>query len=180
MGLRFRSRWSSTRGVIVRSGFVCSGTWMTLGNSITATKMQLSVGFTRAMPSTNPDGFRTLLAYCTTLVGRLREQSFPNGRNRFDTGTSILMTRRWPNASARFVQRTRSFGRGSRTPSPTPCSEQQHGSMRIRPCEENGSVLARAVVSNAAIQRFSAGRVFENRVGRSTSSSHLRVLCCRV
>ncbi|HET8994794.1 MAG TPA: DUF4274 domain-containing protein [Rhodococcus sp. (in: high G+C Gram-positive bacteria)] len=34
----------------------------------------------------DPDGFRTLLAYCTTLVDRLREQSFPNGRNRFDTG----------------------------------------------------------------------------------------------
>lgn len=34
----------------------------------------------------DPDGFRALLAYCNTLVERLREQSFPSGRNRFDTG----------------------------------------------------------------------------------------------
>lgn len=34
----------------------------------------------------DPDGFRTLLAYCTTLVDRLQEQSFPIGANRFDTG----------------------------------------------------------------------------------------------
>ncbi len=34
----------------------------------------------------DPDGFRTLLAYCTILVERLRAQGFPNGANRFDTG----------------------------------------------------------------------------------------------
>lgn len=34
----------------------------------------------------DPDSFRTLLAYCTTLVDRLREQRFPTGANRFDTG----------------------------------------------------------------------------------------------
>lgn len=34
----------------------------------------------------DPDSFRTLLAYCTTLVDRLRQQSFPTGANRFDTG----------------------------------------------------------------------------------------------
>lgn len=34
----------------------------------------------------DPDGFHTLLTYCTTLVKRLREASFPIGQNRFDTG----------------------------------------------------------------------------------------------
>lgn len=34
----------------------------------------------------DPDGFQALLAYCTTLVARLREGSFPPGTNRFDTG----------------------------------------------------------------------------------------------
>ncbi len=34
----------------------------------------------------DPDGFRILLAYCTSLVAGLRDQSFPSGRNRFDTG----------------------------------------------------------------------------------------------
>ncbi|WP_051172574.1 DUF4274 domain-containing protein [Microbacterium indicum] len=34
----------------------------------------------------DPEGFRTILAYCTTLVGRLRDRAFPVGANRFDTG----------------------------------------------------------------------------------------------
>lgn len=34
----------------------------------------------------NPEEFHTLMAYCTTLVTGIREQRFPLGRNRFDTG----------------------------------------------------------------------------------------------
>lgn len=34
----------------------------------------------------DPEGFRVLLDYCTTLVTGLREQRFPRGQNRFDTG----------------------------------------------------------------------------------------------
>lgn len=38
----------------------------------------------------DPDAFRTLLAYCSTLVAGLRDQTFPHGRNRFDTGFFAL------------------------------------------------------------------------------------------
>lgn len=34
----------------------------------------------------DPDGFSVLVAYCAALVTGLREQRFPIGRNRFDTG----------------------------------------------------------------------------------------------